>query len=39
MNAKKALMALGITPPKAKETDVIRSIARGPTAVLEALGQ
>lgn len=37
VNAKKALMALGITPPKSKETDIIRSIARGPTAVVEAL--
>lgn len=39
VNAKKALMALGIAPPKSRETDIIRSIARGPTAVAEALGQ
>ncbi len=39
VNAKKALLALGITPPKAKETDIIRSIARGPTAIIEAIGE
>lgn len=39
VNAKKALMALGITPPRAREADIIRSIARGPTAVVEALGR
>ncbi|MBC7385304.1 MAG: S8 family serine peptidase [Cryobacterium sp.] len=37
VNAKKALLALGITPPKTKEADVIRSIARGPSALLEAM--
>jgi subtilisin family serine protease len=39
VNAKKALLALGIKTPASKETDVIRSIARGPSAMVEALGQ
>ncbi len=37
VNAKKALLALGIKLPAAKENNVIRSIARGPSALLEAL--
>ncbi len=39
VNAKKALLALGIAPPKSKETDIIRSIARGPTAISEAISR
>jgi thermitase len=40
VNARKALLALGITPPPAShETDVIRSIARGPSAMVEALSK
>lgn len=37
VNARKALLALGIQTLPLKETDVIRSIARGPSAILEAL--
>jgi thermitase len=37
VNARKALLAMGIQPPPSKETDVIRSIARGPSAFLRAL--
>lgn len=45
VNAKKALLALGIkssapvAAPGVKETDVIRSIARGPSALVEALSR
>lgn len=41
VNAKNALLALGVkTPlPASKETDVIRSIARGPSAMVEALSK
>ena len=37
VNAKKALLALGVKLPAQKENDVIRSIARGPSAMVEAL--
>jgi hypothetical protein len=37
VNAKKALLALGVKLPAVKDTDVIRSIARGPSAMVEAL--
>ncbi len=37
VNARKALLALGIKVPASKETDVIRSIARGPSAMVDAL--
>ncbi len=37
VNAKKALLALGVKLPAVKDTDVIRSIARGPSAILRAL--
>lgn len=38
VNARRALLALGVKAP-AKETDVIRSIARGPSAMVEALSR
>ncbi len=37
VNARKALLALGVKIPNSKESDVIRSIARGPSAFVEAL--
>lgn len=37
VNAKNALLALGVKVAPPKETDVIRSIARGPSALIEAL--
>jgi len=39
VNAKKALLALGVKTAPTRETDVIRSIARGPSAMMEALAQ
>jgi subtilisin family serine protease len=38
VNAKKALLALGIKAPPTKADNLVRSIARGPSAILEALG-
>jgi thermitase len=37
VNARKALLALGIKMKSPKDNDVIRSIARGPSAIIEAL--
>ncbi len=41
VNAKKALLALGVKlpPSLSKETDVIRSIARGPSAMVDAFSE
>jgi subtilisin family serine protease len=38
VNARKALLALGVKPGPTKEDTVIRSIARGPSAILDAFG-
>jgi subtilisin family serine protease len=37
VNAKKALLALGIKAPPTKTDSLVRSIARGPSAIFEAL--
>jgi subtilisin family serine protease len=39
VNAKKALLALGVQMNPPKDTNVIRSIARGPSAMMEALSK
>jgi len=37
VNARKALLALGVKPVPTKADHLVRSIARGPSAILEAL--
>lgn len=39
VNAYKALLALGIEAPKPEKENIIRSLARGPSAFLESLSQ